>query len=98
MAEATPSGTAKNNATSETRTDPTSNGIIPYQSCQKLAVTHSRPKRKELIARYHGIEASGDQVRSFSDAAGNLARYSRVRVCHFSNAFCTAGSGNGGAC
>ena len=41
--------------------------MIPYQSCQKLAVTHSRPKRKELIERYHGIGKSGDQVRNFSE-------------------------------
>src|SRR5437762_13919099 len=97
MADATPSGTAKNNATSETRIDPTSKGIIPYQSCQKLAVTQSRPKRKELIERYHGISASGDQVRNFSEAAGNPARYCRARVFHCSKAFCPAGSGNSGA-
>src|SRR5437588_430019 len=97
MAEATPSGTAKNNATIETRTDPTRRGMIPYQSCQKLAVTHSRPKRNELIERYQGIGASGVQVRSFSEAAGRPARYSRVRVFHCSKALCPAGSGSGGA-
>src|ERR1700730_6744864 len=94
----TPNGTAMTSATIETRIDPTSNGMIPYQSCQKLAVTHSRPKRKELIERYHGIGESGDQVRNFSEAAGNPARYSRVRVFHCSNAFCPAGSGNDVAC
>src|ERR1043166_6926395 len=77
--------------------EPTNNGTIPYQSCQKLAVTHSRPKRNELIERYHGIGTSGDQVRSFSEAAGNAARYSRVRVFHCSKALCPAESGNGGA-
>src|ERR1700682_2303905 len=97
MAEATPSGTAMIKATIETMIEPTSNGTIPYQSCQKLAVIHSRPKRKELIDRYHGIGASGDQVRSFSEAAGNPARYSRVRVFHCSKAFCCAGSGREGA-
>src|ERR1700730_4764082 len=97
MAEETPRGTAKNNATIETRTEPTSRGMIPYQSCQKLAVTHSRPKRNELIERYHGIDASGVQVRSFSEAAGRPARYLRVRVFHCSKAFCPTASGNGGA-
>src|SRR5450631_3276967 len=92
-----PSGTAMINATIETRIDPTSKGMIPYQSCQKLAVTQSRPKRNELIERYHGIGASGDQVRSFSEAAGNPARYWRVRVFHCSKAFCSPGSGKGGA-
>src|ERR1044072_9898850 len=97
MAEATPNGTAKNSATIETRIDPTSRGMIPYQSCQKLAVTHSRPKRKELIERYHGMGASGDQVRRCSEAAGKPARYWRVRGFHCSKAFCPAGSGNAGA-
>src|ERR1700682_4372054 len=97
MAEATPSGTAIKSATMETMIDPTSSGTIPYQSCQKLAVTHSRPKRNELIERYQGMDASGDQFRSFSDAAGSPARYSRVRVFHCSKAFCPAGSGRGGA-
>src|SRR5687767_6493858 len=97
MAEATPSGTAMARATIETMRDPTNSGTIPYQSCQKLAVTHSLPNRNELIERYQGIGASPDQVRSFSEAAGLPARYSRTRVFHCSKAFCPAESGRGGA-
>ncbi len=38
---------------------------MPYQSCQKLAVIQSRPKRKALIERYHGTGSSADQVAQF---------------------------------
>ena len=73
-AEATPSGTAKASATNETMIEPTSSGRMPYQSCQKLAVIQSRPKRNELIERYHGTGSSGDHVRNFSAAGGSVAR------------------------
>ena len=45
-----PSGTAIARAMTETSSDPTKSGTIPYQSCQKLAVSHSRPKRKPVSA------------------------------------------------
>ena len=45
-------------ATIETMIEPTSSGMIPYQSCQKLAVIQSRPNRNEVTARYAGTGAS----------------------------------------
>src|SRR3954452_19713703 len=97
MADATPNGTAIKRATIETMTEPTRSGTIPYQSCQKLAVTQSRPKRNELMERYHGIGVSADQVRNFSDAAGSAARYSRAALFHCSNDFCVAPGKTGAA-
>ena len=49
-AEKIPSGTAITSATSATMIEPTSNGMIPYQSCQKLAVIQFVPKRNDVIA------------------------------------------------
>ena len=46
MAAATPNGTAKTSATAETMIDPTNNGRMPYQSCQKLAVIQSLSKKE----------------------------------------------------
>src|SRR4029079_17926362 len=62
------------------------------QSCQKLAVIHSRPNKNELIERYHGTGRSGDQARSFSNARGRFARYTCALRCHFRKDFCVCAS------
>ena len=42
--------------------EPTNNGIMPYQSCQKLAVVQLVPKRKEVMARYAGTGLFGSHA------------------------------------
>src|SRR4029453_5386109 len=92
MAEQTPRGRAIISATPATMIEPTSNGIIPYQSCQKLAVIQFVPKRKEVIVRAAGTGSSGFQARSFCAVAGNCARYFLVFSFQFSNASFAFGS------
>ena len=57
---------AMTSATAETMIEPTNKGWMPYQSCQKLAVIQSCPKRKALMPRYHGTGRAGSQFTSCS--------------------------------
>src|SRR5882757_7576074 len=96
MAAATPSGTASNKATNATMIEPTSKGRMPYQSCQKLAVTQFGPKRNDVIARYAGTGVCGSQARRRCRVPGNPAKYSRTLDFHCANdlrAFASASAG-----
>src|SRR5262245_457847 len=59
--------------------------MMPYQSCQKLAVIHWVPNRKEVMARYAGTGLFGSHVRRFSTTAGSCFRYSSTSAFHFAN-------------
>src|SRR6185437_11517363 len=87
MAPQTPRGTAITSATIETISEPTNNGMMPYQSCQKLAVIHCVPNRKEVIARYAGTGLFGSHARSFSTTAGSCFAYCSTSAFHFVKAF-----------
>src|SRR6516162_421321 len=82
-----PRGTAISSATIETISEPTNNGMMPYQSCQKLAVIHCVPNRKEVTARYAGTGLLESHERSFSTDVGSWLRYSSTSVFHFAKAF-----------
>ena len=70
MADATPSGTRKKqrDQRDQDRSDEQRNDSIPVlpETCR----THSRPKRKGTDRAIPRDHPSGDQVRSFSEAAG----------------------------
>src|SRR4030095_13887925 len=86
MAPQTPSGTAITSATIETISEPTNNGMMPYQSCQKLAVIHCVPNRNEVMARYAGTGLFGSHARSFSVTAGGCLRYPSTSAFQFAKA------------
>src|SRR5437588_2048398 len=71
-------------ATAATMIEPTRSVMIPYQSCQKLAVIQFVPKRNEVIARYAGTGSFGFQARSRSETLGSWFRYRRVVLFHCS--------------
>ena len=58
---------------SEIISEPTNKGTTPYQSCQKLAVSHSRPKMKLLNDFDHVTGVSGSQTFSRASMPGNIA-------------------------
>src|SRR5262245_66267769 len=60
--------------------------MMPYQSCQKLAVIHCVPNRNEVMARYAGTGLFGSHARSFSTAAGSCFRYVSTSAFHFAKA------------
>src|SRR5262249_57635010 len=70
----------------ESKREATNNRMMPYQSCQKLAVIHCVSNRNEVIARYTGTGWFGSHARSFSTTAGSCLRYASTSVLQLAKA------------